>query len=144
MSKVGAGIGGNTSVSYEGTTLGGDARERLETRVVLFPAAPAFPTQTLTGDFRGDFFGEAVVTPRLGEKTGCGVGGSSANIISTCQDRFSSNNRILSASRQTLVGDHCKFAIQNIHLEFYPFLPKFDSSFCKPLPLNIKIILDFV
>lgn len=95
--NVGAGIGGNTSVSYEGMTLDGDARERLETRVVFRPETPALPTQILAGDFRGDFFGEeCAATPRLGDVTGCGVGGSSASIISTCQDRFSSKSFILS------------------------------------------------
>jgi hypothetical protein len=96
--NVGAGIGGSTSVSYEGTTLDGDGRERLETRVVLRPEAPALPTQTLAGDFRGDFFGEeCAATPRLGDVRGCGVGGSSASIISTCHDRLSSKSFILSA-----------------------------------------------
>jgi len=96
--NVGAGIGGSTSVSYGDTTLDGDARERLETRVVFRPETPALPTQILAGDFRGDFPGEGcVATARLSDVAGCGVGGSSASIISTCQDRFSSRSLILSA-----------------------------------------------
>ena len=96
--NVGAGMGGSTSVSYDGTTLDGDARERLETRVVFRPDPPAFPTQILAGDFRGDFFGEeCTATPRFGDMTGCGVGGSSASITSTCQERFSFKSFIFSA-----------------------------------------------
>lgn len=97
--NVGARMGGMTSVSYEGMTLMGDARESLDTRVVLRPVPiPAFPTRTLAGDFRGDFFGEErTIAVRLGEEEGWGVGGRSASIISTCHDRFSSKSLIRSA-----------------------------------------------
>lgn len=93
--KVGAGMGGITSVSYAGMTLDGETSEdRLDTRVVFLPdPAPAFPTRTFKGDFRGDFLGEWWTGARRGEARGCGVGGSWASIISTCQDRCSSSSR---------------------------------------------------
>lgn len=95
-----AGNGGRTSVSNEGIILGGVTRdERLGTRVVFLEAlVPALPTRTMAGDFRGDFLCNWWTADKIcGDATGCGVGGNSASIFSTCHERFSSTSLIRSA-----------------------------------------------
>lgn len=83
-------------------TATGDATDRLDTRWALRPL-PALPTGIcfagdlrgdLNGDLWGDFLGEKLTDALAGllGETGTGVGGSSASICSTCQERFSSRN----------------------------------------------------
>jgi hypothetical protein len=103
MANEGAGGGGKTSVSYDGSTL--FSENRLET-LVRFPL-PTLNADIFTGDFRGDLRGDLgeefvrfveVIFERTGEVgAGTGVPGSSASIISTFQERFSSWNSIRSA-----------------------------------------------
>lgn len=101
----GIGIGGITSVSH--IIAIGDGEARLDTRCAFRPL-PAFPTEMffveaflgdLCGDLWGDFFGEKLIGAflTLTGDDGTGVGGNSANINSTCQERFSSKNLIRSA-----------------------------------------------
>ena len=95
-------VGGITSVSYAGWTFcfarGESAtpspEERRETRVFR---ALATTDLRLRGDLRGEAGGSIAAGTELGfgedaAPAGAGVGGSSASIISTSHDRFSSRN----------------------------------------------------
>ena len=108
---------GITSVSKGGITFFVGERpspeERRETRV-FFPLATRPDTLRLAGDLRGDRgggdCGRAEVVGCKGaagraavvEAAGAGVGGSSASIISTCHDRFSSRNLRCSACKTSI------------------------------------------